>query len=88
MGALLAPLAPNGRESPVQELRGPTAPLLPGNNETVALATESGLSLGLKAESWNRCLKNRRWEERGLGCSQSWEKDVAKDGSPASPQRK
>lgn len=88
MGALLAPLAPNGRESPVQELRGPTAPLQPGNNEAVALATESGLSLGLKAESGNRCLKNRRWEERGLVCSQSWGKDVAKDGSPASPQRR
>lgn len=71
MGALPAPLAPNGRESPVQELRGPGAQQLPRNNEAVALATESGLSLGLKAESGNRCLKNRRWEQRGLGCPQS-----------------
>lgn len=86
MGALPAPLAPNGRESPVQELRGPGAQLLPGNNEAVALATESGLSLGLKAESGNRCLKNRRWEQRGLGCSQGWEKDVAKEGCRASLQ--
>lgn len=66
-----APLAPNGRESPVQEQRGPGAQQLPGNNEAVALATESGLSLGLKAESGNRCLKNRRWEQRGLDCFQS-----------------
>lgn len=71
MGALSAPLAPNGGESPDQELRGPGAQQLPANNEAVALATESGLSLGLKAESGNRCLKNRRWEQRGLGCSQS-----------------
>lgn len=71
MGALPAPLASNGRESPEQEPRGPGAQQLPRNNEAVALATESGLSLGLKAESGNRCLKNKRWELRGLGCFQS-----------------
>lgn len=65
----------------MQELRGPRAQLLPGNNEAVALATESGLSLGLKAESGNRCLKNRRWEQRGLGCPQSWEEDITKKGA-------
>lgn len=38
-----------------------------GNNGAVALATRGGLSLGLKAESGNRCPKKGRLGMEGVG---------------------